>query len=129
MAYAAAAFVGEVWTREKACAAPPSESAPVLAWRLGTPPVDRLRRFLDAARGLLPSGTVAGFASPAGPVEAPFFRRMWAAYLEPELNLPGDTDASQQARYILAYGIRIDRPGVSPIQPLPGGTLYRIGPP
>jgi hypothetical protein len=130
VAWAAAAFLGEVWRQQKGCAAPPAETAPVVAWRLGTPPVERLRHFLDAARETLPSGTVAAFASPDGPFNAPFFRRMWAAYLAPELNLPGAADAaSPYPDYILAYGVRVDRPGASLVRPLPGGALYRTGPP
>jgi hypothetical protein len=124
---AAVGFFGEVWTQERSCEAVPSPNVPVLAWRLGTPPVEALRHFLGAARALLPRGAVVGFTSPEGPIDAAFFRRLWAAYLEPDLNVVDDAD--RHAHYILAYGLRIDRPGVHFIHPLPGGGLYQIGRP
>jgi len=128
LACATIGFLGEVREQAHSCAAPPLD-APVLAWRLGTPPVERLRRFLDEAHGVLPHGAVLGFASADGPVGAAFFRRLWAAYLAPDLNLLGEADAHAHTHYILAYGVRIDRPGVSLVRPLPGGGLYRIGRP
>jgi hypothetical protein len=128
LACAAIGFLGEIRAQARSCAAPPPD-APVLAWRPGTPPVERLRRFLDEARRFLPHGAVLGFASPGGPADAAFFRRLWAAYLAPELNLLDEADAPAHTHYILAYGVRIDRPGVSLVRPLPGGGLYRIGRP
>jgi hypothetical protein len=128
LAGAAVGFLGEVRAQARSCAAPPPD-APVLAWRPGTPPVESLRRFLDEARRFVPHGAVLGFASPAGPVDAAFFRRLWAAYLAPDLNLLGEADAPAHTHYILAYGVRIDRPGVSLVRPLPGGGLYWIGRP
>src|ERR1700680_3573136 len=128
LACATIGFLGEVREQARSCAAPPLD-APVLAWRLGTPPVERLRRFLDEAHRFLPHGAVLGFASPGGPVGEAFFRRLWAAYLAPDLNLPGESDAHAYTHYILAYGVRIDGPGVSLVRPLPGGGLYRIGRP
>jgi hypothetical protein len=129
LALATIGFLGEVRTQARSCAAAPPLDAPVLAWRLGTPPVERLRRFLDEAHRVLPHGAVLGFASPEGPLDAAFFRRLWAAYLEPDLNLLGEADAHAYTHYILAYGVPIDRPGLSLVRQLPGGGLYRIGPP
>jgi hypothetical protein len=129
LAFAAIGFLGEVRVQESSCSAVSPVDAPVLAWRLGTPPVERLRRFLDEAHRSLPHGAVLGFASPEGPLDAALFRRLWAAYLEPDLNLLGEADAHAYTRYILAYGVRIDRPGLSLVRSLPGGGLYRIGPP
>ena len=63
------------------------------------------------------------------PLDAALFRRLWAAYLEPDLNLLGEADAHAYTHYVLAYGVRIDRPGLSLVRSLPGGGLYRIGPP
>jgi len=129
LALATLGFLGEVRRQESSCMAALPESAPVLAWRLGTPPVERLRSFLEDAHRLLPHGAIVGFASPEGPVDAAFFRRLWAAYLAPDLNLLSQAEAHSYTHYILAYGIRIDRPGLSLVRPLPGGGLYRIGRP
>lgn len=120
LVFAAVGFLGEVWTQERSCEAVQSPNVPVLAWRLGTPPVEGLRHSLDDARALLPRGAVVGFTSPAGPINAPFFRRLWAAYLEPDLNIVDSTDA--HAQYIIAYGLRIDRRGAYLLHPLPGGS-------
>lgn len=129
LTFATIGFLAELRAQQRFCAATLPQNAPVLAWRLGTPPVERLRSFLDDAHRLLPHGAIVGFASPEGPLDAAFFRRLWAAYLVPDLNLLSEADAHAYTHYILAYGVRIDRPGVSLVRPLPGGGLYRIGPP
>jgi hypothetical protein len=129
LAFATIAFLGEVWRQESSCPALSPPDAPVLAWRLGTPPVERLRSFLDAAHRHLPHGALVGFASPEGAGGAAFIRRLWAAYLAPDLNILDAADAHAYTHYVLAYGVRIDRPGVSLVRPLPGGGLYRLGPP
>ncbi len=129
LVFATIAFLGEAWRQERACPAVSPPDAPVLAWRLGTPPVERLRGFLDAAHRLLPRGALVGFASPEGPDGAAFIRRLWAAYLAPDLNILDAADAHAYTRYVLAYGVRLDRAGVSLVRPLPGGGLYRLGPP
>jgi hypothetical protein len=129
LAVATIGFVGEVRVQWRSCRADPPQNAPVLAWRLGTPPVEHLRRFLDDAHELLPPGAVVAFASPEGPFDAASYRQLWAAYLEPDLNLQRDVEPHAYTHYILAYGFRIDRPGVTLVRPLPGGGLYRIGPP
>src|SRR5258708_1266407 len=126
LAVAAVGFVGELRVQESSCTAAPPDGAPVLAWRLGTPPVERLRSFLDDAHRLLPRGAIVGFASREGPVDAPFFRRLWAAYLQPDLNWVSDADAKPYTHYVLAYEVRLDRPGMSLVQPLAGGCHLRI---
>lgn len=129
LALATIGFLAELRVQGSSCAAAPPQNAPVLSWRLGTPPVERLRRFLGDAHRLLPHGAIVGFASPEGPLDAALFRRLWAAYLVPDLNLLSEADAHAYTHYILAYEVRVDRPGVSLVRPLPGGGLYRIGPP
>ncbi len=101
----------------------------MLSWRLGIPAVERLRHFLGLARGLLSPGATVGFVSPDEQRGDSFFRRLWAAYLAPDLNFLNAADAPAYTHYMIAYGVRIDRPGVSLAWSLPGGGLYRIGPP
>lgn len=129
LAVAAISFLGAVRGQRRACSATPPPDAPVLAWRLRTPEVERLRGFLDDARRVLPHGAAVGFASADGPLEAALIRRFWAAYLAPDLNLRNEDAADIRPHDVLAYGVRLDRPGVSLVRPLQGGGLYRIGPP
>src|ERR1700674_502139 len=129
LAIASISFLGAIRGQRRSWGAALPRNAPVLAWRLGTPEVERLRLCLDAARGLVPRGAFVGFASPDGPLDSAFFRRLWAAYLAPDLNLLSDADAHAYTRLIIACGEKLDRPGVSLLRPLPEGGLYRIGPP
>lgn len=129
LAFATIAFLGAVRGQLRYCSAAPPPNAPVLSWRMHTPQVERLRGFLDDARRVLPHGAFVGFASAEGPLQAALIRRFWAAYLAPDLNLLNEDEVDVHTHYILAYGVRLDRPGVSLVRPLQGGGLYRIGPP
>jgi hypothetical protein len=129
LALASISFLGAIRGGRRACAVVLPPNAPVLAWRPEMPEVERLRRCLDAAHGALARGAVVGFASPEGPPGSAFFRRLWAAYLAPDLNLLSEGDAQAHARWIIACGEKLDRPGVSLVRALPAGGLYRIGPP
>jgi hypothetical protein len=130
LAWAAIGFGDEVRAHARACSAAAPQQAPALEWRFGTPPVERLRALLDAAHRLLPPGALVGFApAPGCRDEEAFFQRLWAAYLAPDLNVVGEDQAHAYTRYLIAGGALRDRPETRLLLPLPGGALYRIGPP
>jgi hypothetical protein len=107
---------------------PPSPHAE-LPWRYGTPPVRRLQRFLRRATRGIPADEPLGFASAAGARRNPeFFRYLWASYLLPErVVMPApDAVATGRARYLVAYGIRLDHPALKLVWEDPGGAVYRI---
>jgi hypothetical protein len=106
----------------------PPTSAPVVSWRLGSRPAERLRRCLDEARGLLPADAVVTFVSPPGPLQADFFRSRWAAYLLPDLDVVTPADGPTGSRFLIAFQMGADRPGLTLIRELPGLCgLYSLG--
>ena len=94
------------------------------------PQVVRFRRFVDAARPLLPAGSRVVFTSPDDGAGQQFFRRCWAAYLLPEVDvIPlSDPAAQDRGQFLLAYGERIDHPRLELVRRLPGGWLHRVRP-
>jgi hypothetical protein len=104
--------------------------AGVIGWREGMPQVVRFRRFAEAARPLLPAGSRVVFTSPDDGAGQQFFRRCWAAYLLPEVDvLPlSDPAAQDLGQFLLAYGERIDHPRLELVRRLPGGWLHRVRP-
>jgi hypothetical protein len=100
-------------------------------WQLGSAPVSRLERCLAGVEGLLPRDSVVLFASPDGPVAAPFFRWRWAAYLLPDLNVvaPRDEDGERAAAYAIGYHLEPTPPPHSHLdlsRQMDGCRLYRI---
>jgi hypothetical protein len=100
-------------------------------WRLGMAPVERLRRCLAGAEGLLPRDTLVVFTSRPAPYDGEFFRWRWAAYLLPGLQVswPYNPHGRQEASYLIAYRRLPDPlPGCKLVlvRQLEGGRLYRI---
>jgi hypothetical protein len=108
------------------------QNVPPCVWRLGMAPVERLRRCLAGAQGLLPRDAKVAFASPAAICSAQFFRWRWAAYLLPDqlVTLAGDPyDPGPPASYLISYRQPGTAPrgcGLTPLRQLDGGRLYRI---
>ncbi len=104
--------------------------AGVMGWREGAPAVVRFRRFVDAARPLLPAESRVVFTSPENSPGQQFFRSRWAAYLLPEVEIMtlADPVAPQVGQYLLSYGVELDHPRLELTRRLPGGWLYRIRP-
>jgi hypothetical protein len=108
-----------------------SRHIPPVAWRFGMPPVARLQRCLPAVESLVPPDSLVIFASPPGPMGAEFFRRRWAAYLAPRLNVLAldDRQAPELASYLITFG---GLGGLPPglrlelVRRLPTCGLYRI---
>jgi hypothetical protein len=129
------AWAGLALARETAAAAAGwshrQDNAPPCLWRLGMAPVERLRRCLAGAAGLLPRDTVVAFASRPAACDAEFFRWRWAAYLLPDLMVtrPGDPYSRQRPAYLITYRRLPDPlPGCNAVfsRQLDGGRLYRI---
>jgi len=101
-----------------------------IGWRHGMPQVERLERFADAARPLLPPGSAVVFATPEDTPDQQLFRFRWASYLLPEVDLIplSDPAAGTLGRYVLGYRRRMDHPRLELLRRLPGGWLYRVRP-
>jgi hypothetical protein len=102
--------------------------AAVIFWREGMPQVERLRRFTEAARPLLPPGSRVVFSSPDDGPGQQTFRTRWVAYLLPEVDVEPFTDPTAPCPgcYLLAYHPRLRHPRLEPVRRLPGGWLYRV---
>ena len=121
----------------------------VIGWREGMPQVVRFRSFVEEARPRGPAGRPGGgttppagarphevrrggvvFTSPDDGAGQQFFRRCWAAYLLPEVDvIPlSDPAAQERGQFLLAYGERIDHPRLEMVRRLPGGWLHRVRP-
>lgn len=102
------------------------------AWRLGSPPVGRLKACLDAARRLVPPGGKVIFVTPGEPPDRALFARRWAAYLMPAHDVFGPGEST--ARYVLSWRVPLDGPelarpefaGIHPVRQLPGCILYEV---
>jgi hypothetical protein len=127
VAWAANGFVRLVIAEHRQCAGPPV-AAGALAWRLGSPEAERLASFLAEAKADLPAGEAVGFTAAGGQGEATLCR-LWAAYLEPDLDFVALPNAAAFSHHILAFQERIDRPGLTLVGRFKEGFLYRIGPP
>src|SRR5579864_3046929 len=127
LALAALALVQAVRDERRECAAARDEHTLVVAWKLGTPAVERFRSCLDGAHQLLAPGALVALATPAGPMEAAFFRRLWAAYLVPDLNWLDDAEAHTYTHYEVACGEHLAGPRFTLLRELPDGALYWIG--
>lgn len=100
-----------------------------LPWRFGTPPVIRLQRFLRRATQGLPAEAPLAFASAPGEAGSPeFFRFLWASFLLPERDVvPSfDPDGMRHARFVVAYGTRLESPLLERIRDYGGGAVYRV---
>jgi hypothetical protein len=100
-------------------------------WHFGLAAVDRLQRCLAGVEGLLPGGSVVLFDSPAGPVDARFYRWRWAAYLLPDLEvaMPEDGLGARTAAYAIGYHRVPAAPAQSHLdlsRRLDGCLLFRI---
>ncbi len=95
------------------------------AWRLGSPPITRLKACLDAAGALVPPGDKLVFTAPGEPPDRDLFARRWAAYLMPAHDILGPKEGT--ARYVLSWHLPLAGPKlakVRPVRQLPGCFLY-----
>ena len=102
------------------------------AWRLGTPPVANLARFLDEAERLIPVGSRVIFSSRDSPDDQAGHRLAWAAYLLPGHRLVAGRQSSvPEADYWIAYRTSPregDLPRLEVLLDEPDGRVYRIKP-
>ena len=112
-----------------------SRAGPPLTWRLGKAPVVALARCLDAARPLLPPGSLVAFAGPAEPEDQRLLRWRWASYLLPERDLvqypgasgAGGAETAGDPSHVVACRRDLaGDPRVVEVARLPGGRLYRV---
>jgi hypothetical protein len=100
------------------------------AWRLGSPPVARLKACLDAAGPLMPPGGKLVFAAPGEAQDRALFARRWAAYLMPARDVLGPAEGT--ARYVLSWRLPLAGPELAKarlVRQLPGCFLYEANRP
>ncbi len=102
------------------------------AWRLGTPPVANLSRFLAEAEPLIPAGSRVVFSSRESPGDQAGHRFAWAAYLLPRHRLiTSGQSSSPEAEYWIAYRTSPrdqDLPRLEVLLDEPDGKVYQVRP-
>jgi hypothetical protein len=123
LGWAAYSLLREATAGVRSLAEPPS-SGPVINWRLGSRPAERLHRCLQEAHRLVSPDPFVTFVSPPGAIDAEFLRWRWAAYFLPDLDVVRLSDGAPG--YVIAFQMRLDRPTMTLVRELPGGGwLYR----
>lgn len=95
------------------------------SWRLASPPVEELERFLSEAAAHVPEGAGVVFYSRVLGEGQTSYRTMWASYLLPRHDvLP--PDGAGHASYWIAYKTRLRRPGLETVWEADDGAVYRL---
>ena len=99
-------------------------------WRPGLRPPRELAAFLEAAKGVVPEGSVIVFSCLSTTDREDFTRSRWAAYLMPEHQvMPGGRASSSEratADYWIAYRTTDPVPGGTAVWRHRDGVVYRI---
>jgi len=103
-------------------------------WRITSRPVARMARFASFAAKALPPGSRVAVAAGPGPEGERLCRYLWLIYFLPgvETRLASAPSPASPIRpelpvdFWIAYGARIESPGLAPILATPDGAVYRV---
>jgi hypothetical protein len=98
-------------------------------WRLGTPPPDRLGRFLALADSFADEPGAIAFA-PRQKGHEGLVVSLWASFLLPHRDVvPGGMPQQEvEVRWLLAWQRTVERAGLESVLHTDDGVLYRVQP-